>query len=78
MNEPSFTENIVPAPAVGVNKAFLEEAIDELSRKRSYAAAVDPCKLHLDLIRKTCDDNNSTLTKRDCLRSCGKRDDYPF
>lgn len=60
-----------PAPEKGVNRAFLEEAIEDLQRKRSYAVRLDPCYLHLDKVRKSCEDTNSTLTQRDCFASCG-------
>ena len=68
----------VPAPAKGVNKVFLEESIEQLLRKRSYAVHLDPCYLHLKNIQESCDESNSTLSKRDCFRNCGKLINQPI
>lgn len=70
LGEPVFSAQTVPGPAKGINKVFLEEALKDIKLKRSYAVALDSCYIHLDYIRRTCEDNNSTLTKRDCFTNC--------
>jgi len=62
----------VPKPEQGINKVFLQQALGNILRKRSYAASTDPCFRFLDQLQKSCDDTNSTVTKRDCFSSCGK------
>ena len=61
-----------PKPDQGINKAFLQQALGSILRKRGYAASTDACFRFLDQLQKSCDDSNSTVTKRDCFISCGK------
>ena len=61
-----------PKPDQGINKVFLQQALGSILRKRGYAASTDPCFRFLDQLQKSCDDSNSTVTKRDCFISCGK------
>ena len=61
-----------PKPDQGINKAFLQQALGNILRKRGYGAATDACFRFLDQLQKSCDDSNSTVTKRDCFTSCGK------
>lgn len=78
MQQQSLSPELVPAPEKGVNKVFLEESIEQLLRKRSYAVHLDPCYLHLQNIRESCDESNSTLSKRECFRNCGKLINQPI
>ena len=69
----SQTTSTVPGPSKGVNKAYLEQALGSILQKRGFSAVYsDQCFLHLDELRRSCDNYNSTFTKRDCLVSCGK------
>jgi len=62
----------VPERDRGINKVFLQQALGSILRKRGYAAPTDACFRFLDQLQKSCDDVNSTVTKRDCFSSCGK------
>ena len=69
----SRTTSAVPGPSKGVNKAYLEQALGSILQKRGFSAVYsDQCFLHLDELRRSCDNYNSTFAKRDCLVSCGK------